>query len=40
MGAGITKADVWIHPKVVELGIASQIKQVIDGERNRIYVLR
>ena len=40
MGGGITKTDVWIHPKVVELGIASHIKQVIDGVRNRINVLR
>lgn len=40
MGGGITKTDIWIHPKVVELEIASQIKQVINGERNRINVLR
>ena len=39
MGGGMTLSNIWFHPELIELGLDSQIKQVLGGKRDRINMM-
>src|SRR5260370_25228749 len=36
MGGGLVQSSVWLHPRLVKLGLLEKVKAVIEGRRSRL----